>query len=52
MKKILFLLVLVFISIILYFNYDNKDKTEIKIPKYNTFPPKEYLDKLEEMEVQ
>lgn len=52
MKKLIFLLILVFISIILYFNYDNKKELDIKIQEYNTFPPKEYLDKLEEMEVQ
>lgn len=52
MKKIIIFIVLAIISLFIYLTYNNKEKVYEPIKDYETFPPKEYLDKLEEMKVQ
>lgn len=52
MKKLAFYLILLILSIFIFLNLDTKEKLDIPIKEYETFPPKEYLDKLEDMQVQ
>ncbi len=52
MKKLIFYLILLAISIFIYFNLDIKEKLDIPIKEQKTFPPKEYLDELEEKQIQ
>ncbi len=52
MKKIIVFIILTIISILLYFNFEPKQNLNIPIKEQNTFPPKEYLNKLEDMKVQ
>lgn len=52
MKKLMFYLILLVVSIFIYFNLDTKQNLDIPIKEYNTFPPKEYLKELEEKQFQ
>lgn len=51
MRKIAIFIILTLLSIFVYFNYKPIKNIEIPI-KTITFPPKQYLDKLEDMRVQ
>lgn len=52
MKKLIFYLILLVVSMIIYFNLDTKEKLDIPIKEQKTFPPKEYLDELKEKQIQ
>lgn len=52
MKKLIFYIVLLVISIFIYFNLSNIKDLDILVKEPKTFPQKEYLDKLEEMQIQ
>ncbi|WP_250277583.1 hypothetical protein [[Clostridium] colinum] len=52
MRKILIFIILTLLSIFIYFNFKSEKNIEVPINEYKTFPPKQYLDKLEDMKVQ
>lgn len=51
MKKITVFIILTILSIVVYFNYKPIKNVKTTI-KTITYPPEQYLDKLEEMKVQ
>lgn len=52
MKKIIFFIFLASISIFIYINYNSKENVYEPIKEYQSFPPKEYLEELDKMQVQ
>ena len=51
MRKIAIFIILVLLSIIVYFRYNPTNYIETPIETI-TFPPKQYLDRLEQIQVQ
>lgn len=52
MRKIAVFIILTLLSIFVYFSYKPTKNIETPIKTITTFPPKQYLDKLEDMKVQ
>lgn len=52
MKKLIFYLILLLGSIFIYFNLEPTENIDINVKEYETFPPKENLEKLKGKEIQ